>query len=89
MADVDGIACYESHPMQLGGGREKTIDYRQRATRAQSSPFMGNRAIDRQNAFTKRPIDGYKPIIKGSRLSVILQTDYFHALSDFTDHQDA
>jgi len=89
IADVDGIACYESHPMHLGGRREKTIDHRQRATGAQSPPFMGNRAIDRQNAFAKGPIDGYKPILKGSRLSGILQADYFHALSDFTDHQDA
>jgi len=30
-----------------------------------------------------------KPTIKRSRLNGILQAHYFHALSDFTDHQDA
>ena len=30
-----------------------------------------------------------KPTFKGSRLNGILQAHYFHALSDFTDHQDA
>ncbi len=28
IADVDGVACYESHPMHLGGCREKSIDHR-------------------------------------------------------------
>ena len=81
--------CFSTNDKNTGGRRKKTIDNRQRATGAQPPPFMGNRAIDRQDAFAEGSIDGYKPILKGSRLSGILQADNFHALSDLTDDQDA
>jgi hypothetical protein len=75
--------------MDFSGRRQKAVDNRQRTAGAQPAPFIGNSAIDWQNAFTKGLINGYKPVLKRICLGGVLQSDSFDASADFADHQHA
>jgi hypothetical protein len=50
IGDVGGFACHQRHAMDFGGCRQQAVDNRQRAAGVEPPPFIGNRAIDRQNA---------------------------------------
>jgi hypothetical protein len=86
---VGGVACHQCHAMDLGSCRQQAVDNRQWADRVEPSLFIGNRAIDRQNAFAKRLINGFEPILNRPGLSVVLWADSLDGFADFANHQHA
>ena len=50
---VGSVTCHQCHAMNFGGRRQNAVDYWQLASGVEPPPFIGNRAIDRQNAFAK------------------------------------
>ena len=87
--DVGGIAGHQCHTVDLGGRRQQAVDNRQRAGGVEPSPFIGNRAIDRQNTFAKGLIDGFKPVLDRPGSSAVLRPDSLDTFADFADHQHA
>ena len=75
--------------MGFGRCRQEAVNARQRASGVEPAPFIGNRAIDRQNAFAKGFIDGHKPIFNRVGLSVVLRSDSLDAFAYFADHHHA
>jgi hypothetical protein len=46
---IGGVACHQCQAVDFGGCQQ-AVDNRQRAISVEPPPFIGNRAIDRQNA---------------------------------------
>jgi hypothetical protein len=49
IGDVGGVACHQCQAVDFGGCQQ-AVDNRQRAISVEPPPFIGDRAIDRQNA---------------------------------------
>ena len=86
IGDVGSVTCHQCHAMNFGGRRQNAVDYWQLASGVEPPPFIGNRAIDRQNAFAKGLIHCLKSGLNRFGLSVVLLADSLDAFADFADH---
>ena len=51
--NVTIIACHERQAIGHGGGRQQTVDHRDRSAGAHAPPLVGNGIVDAEHAPTK------------------------------------
>src|SRR3990167_7926554 len=87
--DACFVAGDQRQSMDPCRGREQAIDCRYRTSAAHAAPFVGDGAIDRENAPIERRVDRGEPGLEGLGLRRVTRAGEFDALADFAEHKHA